>query len=169
MKVGRGYRTKLLAATALALTGLAGAARAQEGAVATAAHADAGAPPADPREARIEQLEEQIQALAAQVADLKAQSSNEVRAVRADVAALPTVSLANGRPSFSTADGAFKFALRSVVQFDAAHYDVSPQRADNDLASGSVFRRARLGFDGSAFKVWNFALWGEFGGSGGES
>jgi phosphate-selective porin OprO/OprP len=79
------------------------------------------------------------------------------------------VTVNNGRPQIASADGRFKLALRSVVQFDAAHYNVSPRTTANDLGSGTNFRRARLGFDGTAFQDWNYALWGEFGGSGGEA
>ena len=76
MRVGKRHRSRLLAGSAMTAAVLAGApAWAQD------------APPSDPREARIEQLEDEIQALAAQVADLKAQASAEVRAVRADAPA----------------------------------------------------------------------------------
>ncbi len=119
--------------------------------------------------ARLDALEKRNEELEAQVADLKAQAAAGVQQVRETVAAQPTVSLANGRPTFTSADGNFKFALRSVVQFDAASYSEEPRTAANDLGSGTNFRRARLGFDGTAYKDWNFALWGEFGGSGGES
>jgi len=118
--------------------------------------------------ARLDALEKRNQDLEAQVADLKAQAAAGVQQVRETVAAQPTVSLANGRPTFTSADGNFKFAVRSVVQFDAASYSEEPRTAANDLGSGTNFRRARLGFDATAYKDWNFALWGEFGGSGGE-
>lgn len=124
---------------------------------------------ADPREAKIEALEAQIQALAAQVADLRASTADNFKAVRAAGNAEPQVSLDNARLEVSAADGAFKLALRSIVQFDAADYSVRPLRTDNDLSSGTNFRRARLGVDGSAFTDWNFSIWGEFGGTGGES
>lgn len=119
--------------------------------------------------ARLDALEQQNAALQDQVADLKAQVAGGEQAVRHDIAAQPKVSLAGGRPTISTPGGDFKFALRSIIQFDAADYAVSPLRTDNDLASGTNFRRARLGFDGTAFKNWNYALWAEFGGSGGEA
>ncbi|CAN7276747.1 porin [Phenylobacterium sp. LjRoot219] len=119
--------------------------------------------------ARLDALEQQNNELRDQVSDLKAQVGAGEQAIRQDIAAQPKVTLSNARPQISTPDGAFKFALRSVVQFDAADYDVKPLRTDNDLASGTNFRRARLGFDGTAFKDWNFALWAEFGGTGGES
>jgi phosphate-selective porin OprO/OprP len=119
--------------------------------------------------ARLDALEKHNGELEAQIADLKAQTSGGAQMIRDTQAAQPTVAVANGRPTFTTADGQFKFAVRSVVQFDAASYSESPRTAANDLGSGSDFRRARLGFDGTAFKDWNYALWGEFGGSGGEA
>ncbi|MFL5295692.1 MAG: porin [Phenylobacterium sp.] len=119
--------------------------------------------------ARLDALEKRNEELESQIADLKAQTAGATQAIRQTQAAQPTVSLANGRPTITTPDGAFKFALRSVVQFDAAHYSEEPRTAANDLGSGTNFRRARLGFDATAYKDWNFALWGEFGGSGGES
>ena len=119
--------------------------------------------------ARLDALEKRNEELEAQIQDLKGQSSAQVQQVRDTQAAQPTVAIANGRPTFTTPDGAFKFALRSVVQFDAASYSESPRTAANDLGSGTNFRRARIGFDGAAYKDWNYALWGDFGGSGGES
>ena len=119
--------------------------------------------------ARLDALEQQNAELRDQISDLKAQVVSGDAALRQDAAALPKVTIANARPQIASADGAFKFALRSVIQFDAANYNISPLRADNDLGSGTNFRRARLGFDGTAFKDWNFALWAEFGGTGGES
>ena len=119
--------------------------------------------------ARLDALEKRNEALEAQIVDLKAQTAGTTQAIRETQAAQPTVTVSNGRPTVTTADGAFKFALRSVVQFDAASYSESPRTAANDLGSGTNFRRARLGFDGTAFTDWNYALWAEFGGSGGEA
>jgi phosphate-selective porin OprO/OprP len=119
--------------------------------------------------ARLDALEKRNEELEQQILDLKTASGANVQIVRDQVNAQPTVTLSNARPTITTADGNFKFAIRSVVQFDAAHYGESPRTAANDLGSGTNFRRARLGVDGTAWKDWNFALWGEFGGSGGES
>ena len=119
--------------------------------------------------ARLDALEKRNDELEQQILDLKTAGSANVQIVRDQVNAQPTVTLSNARPTIATADGNFKFAVRSVVQFDAAHYNVSPRTVTNDLGSGTNFRRARLGVDGTAWKYWNFALWGEFGGSGGES
>ena len=119
--------------------------------------------------ARLDALEKRNEELEQQILDLKAAGGANMRIVRDQLSAQPAVTLGNARPTIATADGNFKFAVRSVVQFDAAHYGESPRTAANDLGSGTNFRRARLGVDGTAWRDWNFALWGEFGGSGGES
>jgi phosphate-selective porin OprO/OprP len=119
--------------------------------------------------ARLDALEKRNDELEAQIADLKATSGANVQVVRDQVNAQPIVTLNNARPTITTPDGNFKFAVRSLVQFDAAHYNESPRTAANDLGSGTNFRRARLGIEGTAWKDWNFAITGEFGGSGGES
>lgn len=175
----------LLAATAIAggaAIAFGGAASAQDAAVSTAT-GNANPPPAtvrspDPREARIEQLEQEVRDLAAEVEDLKAGEANGIKQIQSDQqvqaaqSTRPTVGLTNSRPQITAGNGAFTFALRSVVQFDAADYSVtnnSPTAPVQPFSSGTVFRRARLGFDATAYKDWNFSLWGEFGGSGGES
>ena len=165
-------RTRLVASVAVAgvLVFGAGAALAQDDSAAPLATAPTGAdaPQVDPREARIQALEQQLASLANQIADLKSATSSQFRDVRTAQNAT-TVSLANARPTIATSDGNFKFALRTVVQFDAARYSEDPLTPTTDLGSGTNFRRARLGFDATAFKDWNFSLWGEFGGSGGEA
>jgi phosphate-selective porin OprO/OprP len=115
------------------------------------------------------ELKEAVATLQAQVQDLKSSTNDQIQDVRKTAASLPKVSLANGRPTFTSADSNFSVAIRGVGQFDAARYDVSPLTTANNLASGTNFRRARLGVDGQAFGDWNYALWGEFGGSGGEA
>src|SRR5690348_4564131 len=73
--------------------------------------------------ARLDALEKRNEELEQQIADLKGQVAAGQGQIREEIHAQPTVALANGRPTFSTPDGNFKFALRSVVQFDAAKYD----------------------------------------------
>lgn len=144
---------------------------------------------ADAREARIRELEARVEALAAQIADLKASMATD-RLERipapapAPTAPAPQISLNNGRPQISAADGASRVALRGVFQFDAAHYDQeSPGVVDNrragadagegpnarDLSSGTTFRRARLGVEGTFARDWNYAITAEFGGGGSET
>ena len=169
-------RQRWLAGVAMGALGLltAGAVNAQDAAVSTAP-ADRSAPPApiDPREAKLEQLQSEVEELSAQIGDLKAQMSSGLKDVRATQAAAqasaPKISFPDGRPTFSSADGNFKVALRTVVQFDAAHYDVDPRTASNNLSSGTDFRRARFGFDATLYHDWNLGFLGEFGGRGVES
>ncbi len=124
---------------------------------------------AAPQSAPIEALQAQVDSLAAQIADLKTATSAGLKDVRSAALTLPQVTFPNGRPTIATANGDFKLALRTVVQFDAAHYDESPLTTSNDLSSGTNFRRARLGIDATVYKDWNVAIWGDFGGSGGET
>jgi phosphate-selective porin OprO/OprP len=140
----------------------------------------------DPREARIRELEARVEALAAQIADLRASMTPDVQRVPASAPAAPApqVTLNNGRPQIATADGQTRVALRGVVQFDAAHYDQeSPGGVDNrragadpsegqnarDLSSGTSFRRARLGMEGTVAGDWNYAITAEFGGGASET
>ena len=180
MKLFTGRRWRLLSASALpfaALIAWGHAASAQE-AVQTVP-GNANPPPAsfsDPREAKIERLEAEVQALASEVSELKAAQDSGIKQLPspeqtgpAPAPARPEVGITNARPQITSADGSFKFALRGIGQFDAADYDVHPQTTANDLASGTNIRRARLGFDATAFRDWNFSLWGEFGGSGTEA
>jgi phosphate-selective porin OprO/OprP len=119
--------------------------------------------------ATLDALQAQVQTLSTQVRDLKrnqyAATGGSDKRHDPDV----RISLKNGRPTFSTADGNFSFALRSLVQFDTAYYSQDHAPAGSDLSSGSNFRRARLGFDGTAFKDWSYEFIYDFGGSGTES
>ncbi|HEY5410001.1 MAG TPA: porin [Caulobacteraceae bacterium] len=172
-------RTRLLAGVAfgaLALAATTGA-QAQDRAVPTAPSVqDAPAAAPDPREARLERLQAEVEALSSEVNELKSElgsNTTEVKQIQkaevADEASAPKVTFPDGRPTISSPDGKFKVALRTLVQFDAAHYDVSPLTAANNLSSGTDFRRARLGLDFTAFGDWNGAIWGEFGGRGAEA
>jgi phosphate-selective porin OprO/OprP len=119
------------------------------------------------------------------VADLKksVQEPSARDAPRAEADA-PRVRLSNARPEIVSADEQFRFAVRAMFQLDAASYDQGdPPVPDNrnagasasegpaarDLNSGTNFRRARLGVEGTAFRDWNYALTAEFGGSGSEA
>jgi len=118
---------------------------------------------------RIAELETLVKDLAQQIEDLKTQTNSAVSDVRNQVNANATA-LASARPTISTADGTQKFAVRGLVQFDAAAYDEDESiPGANDLSSGTNFRRARLGIEGTFAKDWNYNLTGEFGGSGGEA
>lgn len=142
--------------------------------------------------ARLDALEQHNQELESQITDLKAQMAGGEQAIRSELRAQPKVSLANGRPTFSSADGRFTASLRGVMQLDAAGYgqdDAGPAASDlrrsgpalgasasnvdlahaRDLKDGTLFRRARLGIDGTAFGDWDYRILLDFGGSGVEN
>ncbi|HVZ92827.1 MAG TPA: hypothetical protein VG843_14340, partial [Rhizomicrobium sp.] len=70
--------------------------------------------------ARLDKLQQDIQNLEAQVQDLKRAAADQYADMRSEQASAVKLSLANGRPTLSTADGDFTFSLRSLVQFDSA-------------------------------------------------
>lgn len=115
---------------------------------------------------RIAALEAKIAALTGELSELKTETKKANQDINKKLAA--TATLSNGRPTIASSDGANKFAIRAVAQFDAAAYDARnnvPGR--NDFNSGTNFRRARIGVEGTVAKDWNYALTTEFGGGGG--
>jgi phosphate-selective porin OprO and OprP len=158
---------KTIAAVGVSWLALAGAAAAQASPVSD-----------EERARRIEALETRLSELEAQLEDLKASSSADVAEVRRVAGDQPVVTVANGRPTIATPDGNFRFAVRGLVQYDAAHFEQDDpgtpdnRRADtanaSDLSDGANFRRARFGFEGTAFRDWNYALIYELGGTGTE-
>jgi phosphate-selective porin OprO/OprP len=133
--------------------------------------------------ARLDALEKRNEELEGQILDLKAQVASGDQAIREQQTAVG-VSLANSRPTIASGDGQFSFAVRTVLQLDAAHYDQDPPgplstdfrrgsfgdaaEADRarDLNDGTNFRRARLGVEGKMWGDWTYALQFDFGGSG---
>jgi phosphate-selective porin OprO and OprP len=140
------------------------------------------------------ELKGQVADLTAQVADLKVSTISQIQDVRQTQAAAPKMSLPGGRPTFATADGNFTASLRGVLQFDAAGYfqaspgvatgaGASDFRRDGpaigtsgvDLAharqlkDGTLFRRARIGIDGTVSKTVDYRLLFDFGGAGVEN
>jgi len=82
----------------------------------------------------------------------------------------PLITLANGRPTITSADGRFSFAIRAIGQYDTAYYmqgaaarQLAPANGP-DLSSGSNWRRAALGIQGKAFGDWNYMFLYDFGG-----
>ncbi len=146
-------KLKIAFATGASLLAIAGVAHAQE----------------DPRDAIIRQLTARLDALESQVTDLKESTAADAADVRNIIATAPVTLPATGRPTIATGDGQTKFAIRGLVQFDGAEYHQDNKLSSNDLASGTNFRRARLGIEGTVTKDWNYALTAEFGGSGSEA
>jgi phosphate-selective porin OprO/OprP len=125
------------------------------------------------QQAKIDTLQEQIDELSAQVADLKRSSADQYQDVETQQASGVKVTIDNGRPTISSADGRFTASLRGLVQFDTAYYEQSSKAAllpaayGPDLSSGSNFRRVYLGLQGKVFGDWSYNLNFDFGGSGG--
>ncbi|EJL37778.1 hypothetical protein PMI01_00504, partial [Caulobacter sp. AP07] len=74
------------------------------------------------QQARIEALEAQLEALSGQIADLKAATAASLKDVRTAQAAT-TVSIAGGKPSIASGDGAFSANIHAVMQLDATWYN----------------------------------------------
>ncbi|HEX3809229.1 MAG TPA: porin [Rhizomicrobium sp.] len=120
---------------------------------------------------QIDQLQQEVDSLSAQLSDLKRSTSAQyvdVQAKPADPDAVK-VSLKGGKPVFKTADGNFTFEPRILVQYDSAYYAQGHVPGGVDFDSGSNFRRARFGVDGTLFKDWSYEFIYDFGGSGAET
>ncbi|MES2472182.1 MAG: porin [Pseudomonadota bacterium] len=137
------------------------------------------APPSDPR---IGLLEQQLRSVQQQLADIKArQDASDNGAALADLKrgsesrqaeiakrldGQVRTGLDNGRLTFASPNGAFTFALRSLVQFDYGYFGEGRNPPGVDLNSGSNFRRAQFGFTGTAWRDWSYNFTYDFGGNG---
>jgi phosphate-selective porin OprO/OprP len=117
---------------------------------------------------KVQQLQDAVDSLAAQVADLKRQNAEKYADLTNYNTNATKISLANGRPTFTSGDGAFTASLRVLAQGDLAYYGQSSGLGGVDLSSGFNFRRARLGLEGKLFSDWSYNFTGELGGSGTE-
>ena len=164
--------------------------------VALAVPAFAADTKADARDAKLNALEQKLDALVSeisalkkeaaadkadntalqgQVIDLKRAQAASYADVQAQRAADVKVSIGNGRPTFTSADGNFSLSLRSLLQFDSTYYAQNGRAASgtsgstlNDLSSGTIFRRARIGVEGKAYD-WSYSFIYDLGGSGTEA
>jgi phosphate-selective porin OprO/OprP len=72
------------------------------------------------------------------------------------------VELKEGAPHFASKDGNFTFALNGRMQVGSEYnfiYEVLPATGNNlpnELNSGVTLRRARLGVEGTFFKIWDY-------------
>ena len=135
------------------------------------------------------ELKGEVGQLQAQVTDLKATTIEQLSDVRQTATDQPKITFNNGRPTFSTADGKFTASLRGTLQLDtAAYFQGAPgptstdERRDGpalgssatntdagharDLKDGTLWRRARIGIDGTAYGDWDYRLLFDFAGSG---
>jgi phosphate-selective porin OprO and OprP len=139
-------------------------------------------PPTDPRigvlEQQLRDVQQQLAEIkgsqgnndySAAVVDLKRSTSDQYVDINQRLDAQTKTSIANGRVSFASPDGAFTLALRSLVQFDAGYFAQGRNPATVDLNSGTNFRRAQLGFQGTVFNDWAYNFIYDFGGNGVEN
>ena len=98
--------------------------------------------------------------------DLKRSTSAQYVDVNNRFDALTRADVANGRVTFVSPDSRFSFALRTLVQFDAAYFGQGRNPASVDLNSGTNFRRAQVGFTGTAWRDFSYNLTLDFAGNG---
>ena len=111
---------------------------------------------------------ENTQAVADRVAALKTSTADQYADVQNQRNADVRVTIANARPTFTSADGRFMAQLRALMQYDMAYYSQDKKTPlASDLSSGTNFRRARLGLEGKAFGDWSYGFIYDFGGSNG--
>ena len=136
-------------------------------------------PPTDPRIPLLEQQLRDIQQQLGEiksaqgandysgaVADLKRSSSNQYVDINNRLDGLNKTTIDNGRLTVSSPNGAFSLSLRALVQFDVGYFAQGRNPSSVDLNSGTNFRRAQLGFQGTVFKDWAYNFLYDFGGYG---
>lgn len=138
-------------------------------------------------EAKIQALQQQLETLQSQIADIKktneaqiadVKKKNDELAKQAEdskkaQAGAAKVTLANGRPTFTSADGQFSASIYANGQADYAYY-IQGKEARSlsngpDLSSGANIRRAQLGIQGKVFGDWSYNFLYDFGGGGTET
>ena len=102
----------------------------------------------------------------AALADLKRSTGAQYSDINNQLAALPKVGLDNGRLTVASADGRFTLALRALLQYDVGYYAQGKNGTVPDLSSGTNFRRAQIGIQGTAFRDWSYNLTLDFAGNG---
>lgn len=116
--------------------------------------------------ARLDAMQRQIEALKSELADYKTTQTTKA-------ASEPSLVFKNGRPTISSPDGRFTFAVRGLAQMDMGYYDQSASASrlattnGPSLSSGTNFRRAAIGFQGKLFDDWSYLFNYDFGGSSG--
>ena len=102
----------------------------------------------------------------AALGNLKRSTSAQYVDINNRLNAQPKASISNGRVSFASANGAFTLSLRALMQFDTSYFAQGKNPASVDLNSGTNFRRAQLGLQGTVYNDWAYNFIYEFGGYG---
>ena len=129
-----------------------------------AAHATAApAPTGDPVIDRLNAMEARIRQLEARNQELEQQAElNEGRLETVEARAAKAVQFSWG-PTLAEPTGEFTFKPRGVIEADAAAF--VERKGGYDFNNGTAFRRARIGFEGTAFKWFNYRIEADFAGN----
>jgi phosphate-selective porin OprO/OprP len=124
------------------------------------APATAAAPSGDPVLDRLNQLETRVHQLEARNAELEAQNVEvQTRVQKVEVRAATAVQ-PGPAPTFSDVGGNFTFKPRGTFQIDYAGYN--SRAGGYDYSNGTDIRRARFGFDGTAYGKFKYRIEAEF-------
>jgi phosphate-selective porin OprO/OprP len=147
----------LAVALAAVPAAIAGPARAQPGAATTAPE-----PTGDPVLDRLNALEARVRQLEKRNAELERQAAAaNARAATAEAPSGPAVQF-GWAPTLADDKGGFSFRPRGVIEAD---YAIFAERAGGyDYNDGTAFRRARIGLEGTAMKVFNYRIEVDFAG-----
>lgn len=115
----------------------------------------------DPVLDRLNELEAKVARLEARNRELEQQAAaTDDRVQKVEVRAARGVQLAAPAPTFADVGGNFTFRPRGTIQLDYAGFN---ERAGGyDYNNGTDIRRARFGFDGTAFKAFKWRVEAEF-------
>jgi len=120
-------------------------------------------PTGDPVLDRLNALEQRVNQLEAENAQLKQQAElNEGRIETVETRAAKNVQF-GWAPTISDSSGNFTFKPRGVIEADAGLFN--EREGGYDYSDGTQLRRARLGFEGTAYKWWNYRAEVDFAGN----
>jgi len=112
---------------------------------------------------RLNALEARVNQLEAENAQLKQQAElNEGRIETVEARAAKNAQF-GWAPTISDPNGSFTFKPRGVIEADAGVF--SEREGGYDFSDGTQLRRARLGFEGTAFKWFNYRAEVDFAGN----
>jgi phosphate-selective porin OprO/OprP len=120
-------------------------------------------PTGDPILDRLNALEQRVNQLEAENAKLRQQAElNEGRIETVETRAAKNAQF-GWAPTISDPSGNFTFKPRGVIEADAGVFN--EREGGYKYSDGTQFRRARLGFEGTAFKWWNYRAEVDFAGN----
>lgn len=123
----------------------------------------APSPTGDPILDRLNALETRVKLLEARNAQLEQEAElNQGRLEAVETRAAKAAQF-QWTPTIADTTGSFSFRPRGVVEADAAAF--FEREGGYDFNNGTAFRRARLGFEGTAFKWFNYRLEVDFAGN----